>query len=110
MRKETWLRTKTYWKPKGGAIVKKIDKDYQLTIDVDGIPISEIKGWIKDKHEKVVSSFYWYSKIPATQTSRPQKNVERYTTKIDIGCWQGIVETNIVKVERDIPDPQLELF
>ena len=112
MATETWLRAKTWWHPEGNLkAIKKADSDYQVTTEIDGIPISEIKGWIKDTHRRVVSGFYWYaSEIPPTKRSRPRKDVERYTTKINIGCWKGKVETTIVKTEKEIPDPQGRLF
>ena len=109
--KETYLRWTTHlWLDSKVEPTLRGQGEYQVTTDDDGIPISEIKGWIKNQHNRYSQIGFNFGDSIKTKTTRPRQDVERYTTKINRGCWKGKVETTIVKLEKEADNPQGELF
>ena len=107
---ETYLTYEIVYKPDNADVLRRARGDYLVQPEVDGVGLAEIKGWIKEDHVRHCSGYFLRSESIPLKTTRPQKNVERYTTQIKYGKHLGKMETSIVRVEKEIEEPQLSLF
>ena len=103
--KEIWLRSQTVFRAADGKIHTRDTEDYLVNPEEDGVTAKEIKGWIYDIHCRLAASaFYRGESIPVKRT-RPQKDVERYTTELR----NGTLETSIVRLEKSVAESQQTL-
>ena len=106
MAKETYLIYQTTLHVDGAIYVKE-QGDYEVTTHEDGITETEIKGWIRHDHIRYAASLFLPSERIPVKRTRPKKGIDRLTTNFERGQRKGRLETNIVKIEKEVAEPQL---